>query len=276
MTLDQSFEIAAGSVAGRDHRASLLNSHDAYYWEAHPGVMVAVVCDGCGSGKHSEVGAKLGARTVVKQVLRWYHEYPEGFNGESINRGLGLVRRSVLSQLQLLADQMGGSFSETVSEYFLFTVLGTIMTPEDTFVFRAGDGILTINGRPPLVLAPFDNKPEYLAYGLVQTEEPIKSELRNVTYERTKDVTSIFIGTDGARDLLLSEKKKIPGKDEVVGPLEQFWNNDVFFKNPFAMQRRLNLINRTVTKADFDKKVVHEEHGHLTDDTTVLVIRRRK
>ncbi len=276
LMLDSAFEIAAGSVSGRDHRSSLRNNHDAFYWEAHPGVLVAVVCDGCGSGEHSEVGAKLGARIAVRQVLRWFGTSPKAFAKEKIaDHGLPMVARSVLSQIGLLADQMAGSFSQVVSEYFLFTIVGVIVTQEDAIVFGAGDGLIIMNGGV-VILGDGKNRPSYLAYGLVETESPIDPEFKVVAYEKQSDLRSILLATDGVRDLINSSEKKIPGKDEKVGSIEQFWTNDAFFKNQFGIQRRLGLINRTVSKADYEKKVIHEEHGHLPDDTTILVIRRRK
>ncbi len=276
LNLDQTFEIAGGSVAGRDHRASMLNSHDAYYWEAHPGVIVAVVCDGCGSGGHSEVGAKLGARMVVRQVLRWFGSDPKAFTRDRIaDRGLPLVRRSVLSQIQLLADQMAGSFSEVVSDYFLFTVVGAIITPEDCFVFGAGDGVVVVNDAL-MLLGDDKNKPPYLAYSLIETETSIEPKFEVFIQDRQSNVRTILLGTDGVLDFIKAVSKTIPGKDEQIGSIDQFWKNDLFFKNSFGIQRRLALVNRTVTKADYEKKVVHEEHGHLSDDTTILVIRRRK
>lgn len=275
MTLNTQFEIAAGSVSGRDHRTALKNSHDAYYWEATPGILVAVVCDGCGSGEHSEVGAKLGARLVAKQVMRWFSNDPKKFTLLGIEHGLIQVRRSVLAQIQVLADQMSGSFSETVGEFFLFTIVGAIITSDDAITFGAGDGVVVVNGSP-MTLGSGNNRPEYLSYGLVETDNNVTPFLKKFTWNKTGDVNSILLGTDGVRDLTKAAEKAIPGKEEKVGPLEQFWRDDKYFKNPFSIQRRLALANRTTHRIDYEKKVAVEEHGHLPDDTTVLVIRRKE
>jgi len=50
------FEIAGGSVLGRVHRISGKNNHDEYTWVQNDEISLAVVSDGCGGGKHSEVG----------------------------------------------------------------------------------------------------------------------------------------------------------------------------------------------------------------------------
>src|SRR5439155_16598404 len=62
------FQLAGATVAGRLHHVSGRNNQDAFAWAQSPGGLVAVVCDGCGSAPHSEVGAQLGARLVAKTL----------------------------------------------------------------------------------------------------------------------------------------------------------------------------------------------------------------
>ena len=64
------FEIAGGSVAGRSHVLAGKGNQDAYHWSVEERSLVAVVCDGCGSGAESEVGAALGARLLVAEAAR--------------------------------------------------------------------------------------------------------------------------------------------------------------------------------------------------------------
>lgn len=268
------FEIAGGSVAGRDHRDALKNCHDAYHFEVHPDIVAAVVCDGCGSGEHSEVGAKLGARILVRQVLRWFHDSPES-GAAGIERSLVRIRRSVLAQIQLLADQMSGGFTATVEQYFLFTVIGLVMTRDHAFVFRCGDGLVHVNDTA-LTLTSADNKPDYLSYGLVEGSISQGSAFSVVSTEKTAAIRSVLIGTDGACALAAAQDRKIAGREEKVGPISQFWREDAHFKNPFSIRRRLNVINRDSRRIDYERKTAHEEHGPLLDDTTVVAVRRRK
>ena len=70
MNLRETFEIAVGTVIGRDHRVSGKNNQDAFCCLMADHLIVAVVCDGCGSSPHSEVGAKIGAKIIAAEILR--------------------------------------------------------------------------------------------------------------------------------------------------------------------------------------------------------------
>jgi hypothetical protein len=232
---------------------------------------VAVVCDGCGSGEHSEVGAWITAEIAVKQTLLNILREQALFRPETAHMGLDKVRRSVLAQLGVLADMAGSSLSRAVSTYLLSTILGVILTEEDTLIFGAADGIFFVNGSRNDILK--DNQPPYLAYNL--TDSGQKPALDFHYYMRTRDVNSVLLGTDGAVALADAADKKIPGKDERVGPICQFWQQDRYFKNAFAIGHRLNLVNRDSLAVDYEAKAVREEYGPLTDDTTIFVLRRK-
>lgn len=271
------FEVAGGTVAGRDHSRVGKNSHDAYAFVDYRDLTVAVVCDGCGSSEHSEVGAKLGARIALDSILRHYRGAPELFPYANMeNPALKLVKRSILTRIQGLAESMAGSFSENVSQYFLFTILAALIDQEEgkAYIFGCGDGVFFVNEFQNTIPSP-NNAPAYLSYNLVETNRP-SPDLGMLWMGSADSVKSLLIGTDGVQDLAQSFDKPIPGKDEKIGPMSQFWEKDVFFKNPFSIGHRLAVINRSVSKIDWDKKAMSEAHGPLRDDTTLVAIRRKK
>lgn len=283
------FEIAGGSVAGRDHVKAGKNGHDAYGWYLGSDCLVAVVTDGCGSGKHSEVGAKLAVPLLINSIR--YHlehslEQPltsaleTQFGEENPTSSFWeRVRSDVLAQIRVLALAMGGSFSRTVSDYFLFTVLGALITPVGTCLFSIGDGRIELNGEV-IPLGPFpDNEPPYLTYALVETslssQDPgaLKFQTRVIP---TQELQTLLIATDGGNDLAASAGKHLPGKDELIGPLSQFLATDLFYVNPDAIRRRLMMANREIIRPDWGNQRMRKEVGHLPDDTTIVAIRRRQ
>jgi len=273
------FEFACGSVIGRDHREANKNNHDSGHWHIASDFSVAVVCDGCGSGKHSEVGAAIGARLVVAAIVNTIGKFK---SSDSKDRLGGYpfwerVRQDVLAEMRVLINRMGGSFSETVKDYFLFTVVGAVLSPVGVSFFSLGDGIVIVNGAI-VRLGPFPrNEPPYLAYALVENSviDPKGVEFNIVSHHEIGTINSFLLGTDGVGDLIEAADTKVPGKDELVGPINQFWTDDRFFSNPFMIGRRLALIGRDTQTIDWKRQKMERENGILKDDTTLIVGRRQ-
>ncbi len=266
------FEIAGGSVAGRAHVVAGRNNQDALCWVSNDDGLVAVVCDGCGSGPHSEVGAQVGARLIVQAAVRLLRT---GADEPDLER----VRQDVLASLRMLAHGMSvegapsqgpapaATFTRTVADHFLFTVVGLVITARRATTFSLGDGLVTINGERTQ-FGPFpDNEPPYLGYALLPDTRARKaSEGLSFKVHRSmapSDVQSIVLGTDGAIDLEVAVERQNQGRGEPVGPLSQFWTDDRFFKNSDMVRRRLAVLNRG------------PRAGLLSDDTTLMIVRRK-
>ena len=149
------------------------------------------------------------------------------------------------------------------------------MTPVWTFVFSAGDGVFAVNGETIVIAGFEENAPPYLAYKLVPSS--IDRSLLGFKVRRqmlTESVQSIMIGSDGVADLIGAAEKPLPGKEEPIGPLAQFWTKESFVTNPDAIRRRLALVN--LETVDRSGEVPRIKPGPLSDDTTVVVIKRMK
>ena len=269
------FEIAAGSIAGKEHGRTGKNNQDACSIQCLDQIVIAVVCDGCGSASHSEVGAQLGARMMVT-VLSQMLETQANECGEE--RFWRQVQEMLLQRLDKLVFDLGGDRQQIIQDYLLFTIVGVLLTPTITMVFTFGDGTIVLNGQP-LPLPTFaNNAPPYLAYGLMQPEllriEPTQLQFQIQAQLPTQAVQSLLIGSDGVQDLIAAAECPLPGKTEWVGDLAQFWRDDRYFRNPDQIRRRLTLMNREVIKPNWQTQQVHRESGLLPDDTTLVVIRR--
>ena len=170
---------------------------------------------------------------------------------------------------------MGRNWVEILKDYFLFTIVGVVITATDLLVFSLGDGAIIINGRELDLGSWTNNAPPYLAYGL-SSEVPSQDYLFQVhSSPPLEEVESILIGTDGVRELIKADQKKLPGKQELVGSINQFWQQHRYFTNPDQVRRRLSLINREVTMFDSQRQQLHKQVGLLADDTTLVVLRRK-
>jgi Protein phosphatase 2C len=259
------FELAAATVLGREHARAGRNNQDALWARASEHGLAAVVADGCGSGAQSELGAQLGARRAVEGALSLLGQVPVD-SPEFLQR----LGADVLCFLQALSGQLG---ERAIGEALLFTLVGAVVTPEHTLVFSAGDGLWALNGDVHR-LGPFPgNAPPYLAYGLLK---PGAVALKANALRPTPEVDSLLLGTDGVSDLAGLAAAQVPEREEPVGPLSQFWSEDRYFSNPDALRRRLALLNRESVRADFPARRLVRVPGLLTDDTTLVVLRRRQ
>lgn len=233
-------------------------------------LLVATVCDGCGAGRHSEVGAALGARLWTRALAACLRG--DLRDAAVWSRAWRQAQRDVCAMLAQLALAMSLSPTDAcspgdvIAEHFLFTVVGAAITPEATAVFAIGDGAVAINDRVEII-GPFpDNQPPYLAYALGESGREIPLSFQLV--EPTSSIESIVLASDGACDL-----DSGPG-GEVDGGLGQFLA-DRYFRNRDAIRRRLAVLNRESCEVDWERGQIRRSRGTLPDDTTVIAIRRR-
>ncbi len=290
--MNRVFQTAAGSVIGHDHVRTGKNNHDAWFVQGgFKGDFVALVADGCGSGLHSEVGAKLGVQMLGEAIISSFYDG----TGQCLrmNKMLGKgdfelllrhVRKDVLKTLNNIMSRMVGrkSFTSVANDFFLFTIVGAIILPEVSVFFSLGDGTMIVNGEK-ISLGPFqDNAPPYLMYGSEFVKTALKEtnpdpDALNFTINRilpTEELENFLIGTDGLDYLAAASEENLPGKSEQVGPLSQFWEEDRFFANPDMVRRRLSMINTDFVTLDRQAMCIKRKAGLLFDDTTLIVGRR--
>ncbi|EKD66614.1 MAG: hypothetical protein ACD_49C00029G0042 [uncultured bacterium (gcode 4)] len=278
------FECAKGSIIGRDHRRINKNNQDAYEVIEDDNYIIATVCDGCSDAQASEVGANIICRMLDAKMAEKIENLT--FNlayaldlDEVIRDFLEELRKECIKEIVRISSSLNKNYLVGIKDFFLATIVSVIVTREVSFAFSIGDGVIIINGEP-YIIGPFpDNEPPYIAYGAVEPDRVrVAKELyrfKVVKVMPTSELKSILIGSDGVEDICDNEKSNIPGKNELVGPISQFWENDKFFSNSSLLGRKLNLMNADSTKIDWEEKRVQREQGLLQDDTTMVVIRRR-
>ncbi|GAB4561894.1 MAG: hypothetical protein Tsb0020_09760 [Haliangiales bacterium] len=270
------FQVAGASVVGHEHRRLERNNQDALGWLVADDAIFAVVADGCGSSRHSEVGAKIGARLMVAALAR---RWSDAIGRDAAALPSWLIEPAcaeVLTHLRAAAEAMGGDITRNLSDYFLFTLVGAVVTPTATVVFAIGDGVVAVNGAVQ-ELGPFpDNRPPYLAYSLLADRSGAAPEAALTIHAQlpTPALDTLLIATDGASELSSARELRLPGRDEPAGGLDQFWRDERYFRNPDAIRRRLWLMNRAPLKPDWDRHRVARVPGLLPDDTTLIAIRR--
>lgn len=281
------WEVAAGSVVGYDHISvgkTLVgrNCQDAYAIRRYPAELVAVICDGCGSGAHSEFGARLGAN-VLSHLVACERSYSSAWplTTEEFEKRLHLSRSDLLRVLQETAYQMTGMpiSPSFVNDYLLFTIVGVHISDQAVYVFSIGDGCVggSIQGVPWRTVfgKTENNTPPYVAYDLVPSAI---SSMIDTTFKLMRfdpdELDGLYIGSDGLVDWVQS--KVLPGTDTPIGPINQFCEDDVYFSNKDAISRKLRLCNTEVTRIDRESSRKVTFQRLLPDDTTIVAFRKKR
>jgi hypothetical protein len=251
-------EIAAGSVAGWVHRrVGRPNQDAARVLRTDAGVAIAV-CDGCGSGSRSEIGATIGARVWTQVVSARL-----AAGGALTAADFDAMAAAVLERLAAIAATMGGDLAEVTREHFLFTSLVAAITDEQVAVAAIGDGVIAL-GDVVHVLGPFENNaPPYL------TEAWFGPPRVMSTWTRSRaDIDRIILATDGALPLL-------GGRDARPGAptLADLAAVEAIYKNPYALERRLRLLADDGLEIDWEAHRTHRRAAYLDDDTTAVIVR---
>lgn len=191
----------AGSVHKNPHGPGATNNQDAVQpILVNKRVVGGVICDGCGSMPHSEIGSQFGAKAIADIVadeyvknkpIQWKEVTKKAV--EEIKRGARLYK----SKTETLED--------AIKEYFLFTVVIAVVHDNKVIIAACGDGIFMHDNDIWEIEIPIKNAPPYLAYNLIPSKYKAHSdyldicEVHSVPLEKIKK--SIIIGSDGLSEL---------------------------------------------------------------------------
>jgi len=268
------YEVSSGSVIGKYHTRIGLNNQDAYGYILHPDYVMAVVCDGCGSGNYSEVGARLGVNLFLKELNRVEEFINIGVG--NLNKLLESVKIGIVNSISCMSYMIGDNLPNIIKEHFLFTSLIACVGKEKSFIASIGDGFYNINGEN-FEIGPFENNaPPYISYAIIPDAvginafKDIKFNIHSIM--DSKDIENIMIATDGLEDFIVAEEKNIPGQTKLVGNINQFWLDDLYFNNKASLTRKLNQVSKNSVKVKNGQLIT--EPGILNDDTTIISIRK--
>lgn len=278
------FTVFSGSIAGTEHirpgQPGCRNNQDAMVTFVSDELIIGIVCDGCGSGDHSEFASRLQANTLAA-ALRIHiprlglDQCDQEVAEHRVARLLHQVQQHMVGQLSAVAHAMlspGDSFQNLIQHHFLATVVGFVITERWTFQFHCGDGAYGVNGSFNVLQPMAFNAPAYPGYLLTGSsalqQDPTLFDLKLLGIQPADTVNSVWVGSDGVVDLNKAAERCLPGKMRTVGPLAKFWDNSDFQRNPTSLQRLLNLANLDVP---LTSAFPNPSRGLLPDDTTLIV-----
>ncbi|MFC4729580.1 PP2C family serine/threonine-protein phosphatase [Coralloluteibacterium thermophilus] len=132
------WHVHAGAATGAGHRARGEPCQDAFAHGVHGDVLVATVCDGAGSARHGDIGARVVARQVVHALLARAaagNEVAE-LAPDAAADLLAHVIEAVRDALQSLAGAAGAALGD-----YATTLVGAVGDGRSGFLFHLGDGV---------------------------------------------------------------------------------------------------------------------------------------
>lgn len=269
MPIQDLIEVASGTVTGRDHTfgGNLVlgkPNQDAIATAWTEDAFIAVLCDGCSSGEHSEVGAQLIARMLLSDIV-WLLE--ESITVPAQSPGVWSFGDCAVFHGGKLSH---ATFPGNAPPYLGYRLLpdDKVKIAPDELVFRP---ILTSGSDRLLLDDSCDATVRHILEPMRLMRSPEFSERRAVeTYflctatvviidESSLDMLPLVVGTDGLADV----------------PDPAMFLEDRMFSNPANVTRALRKLNQPTVKIGGDPPTLIKTDGVLPDDTTLVAIRRK-
>ncbi len=204
---------------GSDHTFANMNNHDF----AFNLLNMKVVMDGCGSGKHSEVGTRLFGQLFARKVKDCIDK------GESVNEENFIdVVDSIFKKMLELCDDISFIFQN-----YCFTILVCLETDDEFVVYSCGDGYIIKENEEGITFDKLDDGeyPCYYVYNYITDKSALIEYKDGVSFKVSRfakaDYSNVGVASDGLRyseKLLDTEKNKLmellsEGKGPQIGKL---------------------------------------------------------
>lgn len=188
---------------GSDHNFANINNHDF----AFNLLNMKVVTDGCGSGKHSEVGTRIFGQLFARKVKEYYERE------ESINESnfITVVDEIFEKMLSLCSD------TSFIFQNYCFTILVCFEFENEFVVYSCGDGYIIKEDSSGITFEQLDDGeyPCYYVYNFIEDKSSLSEYKDGVSFKVSrfskKEYQNVGVATDGLRfyeNLLDVEKNK--------------------------------------------------------------------
>lgn len=184
-------KIVCVSKIGSDHTFANKNNQDF----AFSLMNMKVVLDGCGSGKHSEVGVRIFSQLFSRKAKEYFDRGETVGEAEFVN----IVNGVFVRMLELCSD------TAFLFQNYCFTILAYFELDEEFVVYSCGDGyIITEDFEGNISFEKLDDGeyPCYYCYNFVD-KSALTAYQEGVTFKVTRfsksNYANVGVATDGLR-----------------------------------------------------------------------------
>ena len=189
---------------GSDHIFANMNNQDF----AFNLLNMKIVMDGCGSGKHSEVGAKIFGQLLARKAKEYLN------NGESIceENFIKIVNNIFNKMIDFCGD------TTFIFQNYCFTILVCFELEDEFVVYSCGDGYIIKENEEGIAFDRLDDGeyPSYYIYNFITDKSELVAYQDGVSFKVTRfkktDYFNVGVASDGLRfceNLLDVEKNKL-------------------------------------------------------------------
>lgn len=189
---------------GSNHNFANMNNHDF----AFNLLNMKIVMDGCGSGKHSEVGTRLFGQLFARKAKEYFYK------GKSIcEENFIEVVNSIFEKMLELCNDISFIFQN-----YCFTILVCFETEDEFVVYSCGDGYIIKENEEGITFDRLDDGeyPCYYIYNFITDKSALIEYKDGVSFKVTRfaktDYFNVGVASDGLRyseNLLDVEKAKL-------------------------------------------------------------------
>jgi serine/threonine protein phosphatase PrpC len=241
------WKAAYASVTGVGHEQSGVVCQDAAaIATSRNGALAACVCDGAGSARFADIGAKAVVRKISQYLID---------NEKLLISGDASPAEIINTALFAIEEQ--AKLNGGIPKDYACTIVAILVSKEKAVTVHLGDGVIAsvVQGLP-IVLSPPENG-EFKNEVVLVTSAKAKQKLRIQVIELSPFLTSFALMTDGSQESLYERRTNSVSQvvEQMAGWLDQ---ND-----PEEVGHGIEAI----IKKHFTQRT--------NDDCTVLVIRRQ-
>lgn len=202
--LEQNRNIVCVCKMGSEHARTNMNNHDFAFRLLN----MKVVMDGCGSGKHSEVGTKVFGQLFARRVK------------EYVDKGETIGEENILEVVNSVFERMLGFCNDTtfIFQNYCFTILICLELEDEFVVYSCGDGYIIKENKDGIIFEQLDDGeyPCYYVYNFIEDKSVLMEYQEGVNFKITRfkknKYFNVGVASDGLRfweKLYDAEKNKL-------------------------------------------------------------------
>ncbi|QAV23781.1 PP2C family serine/threonine-protein phosphatase [Proteus hauseri] len=188
--------IYGASVIGAAHQEHQIPCQDAYFVRRKGEYLIAAVCDGAGSSRYSEQGAKLAARLFTLRITEWPDIYL--LTEKQVKQGVYQLIEDIRLQLAEYAEINQCELNEYAS-----TLVACWIGDDGGYLFHLGDGIAVVEFSDGTSYVSQPENGEYANQTWFVTSESWQEHLRVTPL--TKPVTQVVLMSDGVQPFAMNK-----------------------------------------------------------------------